>query len=83
MPPIVILKNPPAVIGVGGLHQLLRAAPPPALFPRSLPGKQPPGPPGGGQPGPRRLDQAAWLASWPRSSGTTLEAKMGSLDTKS
>ena len=44
------------MIGVGGLHQLLRAAPPPALFPRSLPGKQPTGPPGGlaGQPGPAR-----------------------------
>ena len=70
--------------------QLLRAAPPPALCPRSLPGKQPTGPPGGGQPGPRRQDRAAWLASpgrpgsasWPSSSGTTLESKMGSLDTK-
>ena len=46
---IKILNNPPAVIGVGGLHHLLRAAPPPALFPRSLLGKQPTGPPGGGQ----------------------------------
>ena len=37
------------MIGVGGLHHRLRAAPPPELFPRSLPGKQPTGPPGGGQ----------------------------------
>ena len=62
------------MIGVGGLHQLLRAAPPPALFPRSLPGKQPTGPPGSlagppgwpgrlaGQPGPARLGRPAELA---------------------
>ena len=66
-------NNPPAVIGVGGLRQLLRTAPPPALFPRSLPGKQPTGPPGSlasppgwpsrlaGQPGPARLGQLAEL----------------------
>ena len=44
-----IPNNPPAVIGVGGLYHLLRAAPPPALFPLSLLGKQRTGPPGGGQ----------------------------------
>ena len=37
------------MIGVGGLHHRLRAAPPPELFPRSLPGKQATAPPGGGQ----------------------------------
>ena len=82
---VFIPNNPPAVIGVGGLHQLLRAAPPPALFPRSLPGKQPTGPPGGlagppgwpgrlaGQPGPARLGQPA------RPAGRAGRARLGPL----
>ena len=65
--------------------QLLRAAPPPALFPRSLPGKQPTGPPGGlagppgwpgrlaGQPWPARLGQAA------RPAGRAGRARLGPL----
>ena len=82
---MILPNNPPAVIGVGGLHQLLRAAPPPALFPRSLPGKQPTGPPGGlagppgwpgrlaGQPGPARLGQPA------RPAGRAGRARLGPL----
>ena len=67
-----ILNNPPAVIGVGGLHHLLRAAPPPALFPRSLLGKQPTGPPGGGQAaGPAR--RAGRAPAGRARSGSTLE----------
>ena len=67
-----ILNNPPAVIGVGGLHHLLRAVPPPALFPRFLFGKQPTGPPGGGQAaGPAR--RAGRAPAGRARSGSTLE----------
>ena len=79
------LPDPSKPLPAVSQPQLLRAAPPPALFPRSLPGKQPTGPPGGlagppgwpgrlaGQPGPARLGQPA------RPAGRAGRARLGPL----